>query len=57
VHEEAARTLGDIAREEVRKVGGQPRRSFGVVIDVRDEKGAVLKVTTTIKLARSRQVN
>jgi hypothetical protein len=57
VYEECARTLSDITRDEVRKVSRSPRRQHTMVIEVRDDLGIVMTVSSIFRIERTRQVH
>lgn len=54
VQEEAARSLADIARDEVRSANGR-KQERQMTIEVRDDDGPVLQVKFTFKIDRKKR--
>ena len=52
VQEEAARSLADMARDEVRRHAGDPTKRHRMAIEVRDENGPVLQVKFAFEISK-----
>jgi hypothetical protein len=52
VQEEAARSLADMARDEVRRHAGDPNKRHRMAIEVRDDNGPVLQVKFAFEISK-----
>ena len=54
VQEEAARSLADMARDEVRRHSNDPNKRHRMAIEVRDDNGPLLQVKFTFEINKQR---